>query len=552
MNKEEFLKKLRKSLDILEDKEISDIVSEYEGYIEEKVKDGKTEEEAIKELGDFDEIVSDLLAAYKVKSPQKEEGIFTKFINNLSDGLDNFMSSLNDKSGKDILKIIIEVIIILFIVGLLKIPFYMIKELGNDIFIELGYPIGRMFTALWSFIIELSYVITSIIFFIKMLEKRYFSGITEEIVEKVDFKDEEPKKEKKKKTKTTKDSKEESKSIKETKHEDVIVTKRPSFISIISDICILFLKFIVIIFVFGLICYLMGMSIACGLAIYLIAKGVTYLGVFILIISMFFAGVFILELCISFLFNKKISAFPTFSKLVTLIILTGIGLTMSAIEIANTEIIYDNNYTETKSITKELTMRKDFTFYNYSSIETDNSLGDRIIIEYVYPDLDNSVNLNIDLADCGKGYCLYADFNHAAWNTKALNTIIDNLKNKKIYVYDFSIKKIIHASEENALLIASNHHHNYYDDYETITFTKEYHIKNITDNNDSLYLYLTLETLGFEENYTVRIPRYLGKNLIPNSNYEFTFSGENDLNDENIEEIFDECKIINIELKAQL
>ena len=107
MNKEEFLTKLRKKLSILEDSEIEDIVSEYEGYIEEKVGSGLTEEEAVKELGDFDEIVNDLLAAYKVKVPSNEEGGFTKFINYLGDGLDNLMDSLNNKSGKDIVKFLI-------------------------------------------------------------------------------------------------------------------------------------------------------------------------------------------------------------------------------------------------------------------------------------------------------------------------------------------------------------------------------------------------------------------------------------------------------------
>ena len=67
MNKEEFLKKLRKRLEVLEDSEIEDILSEYEGFIEEKVSKGLTEEQAVKELGNFNEIVDDLLAAYKVK-----------------------------------------------------------------------------------------------------------------------------------------------------------------------------------------------------------------------------------------------------------------------------------------------------------------------------------------------------------------------------------------------------------------------------------------------------------------------------------------------------
>lgn len=36
MTKEEFLNKLRKELSILENKEVEDIISEYEGYIEER------------------------------------------------------------------------------------------------------------------------------------------------------------------------------------------------------------------------------------------------------------------------------------------------------------------------------------------------------------------------------------------------------------------------------------------------------------------------------------------------------------------------------------
>ena len=91
MNKEEFLKKLRKRLEVLEDSEIEDILSEYEGFIEEKVSKGLTEEQAVKELGNFNEIVDDLLAAYKVKRTSGEENIFNKVINKISDAIDLFM-----------------------------------------------------------------------------------------------------------------------------------------------------------------------------------------------------------------------------------------------------------------------------------------------------------------------------------------------------------------------------------------------------------------------------------------------------------------------------
>ena len=107
MNKQEFLNKLRKKLEVLEDKEIEDIISEYEGYIEEKASRGLTEEEAVKELGDFNEIVSDLLAAYKVK--QKESNVLNRFINKISSGFNYILNELSNKSGKDILKFVIEI-----------------------------------------------------------------------------------------------------------------------------------------------------------------------------------------------------------------------------------------------------------------------------------------------------------------------------------------------------------------------------------------------------------------------------------------------------------
>lgn len=172
MNKEEFLNKLRKRLDVLEDKEIEDIISEYEGYIEEKVNRGLTEEEAVKELGDFNEIVSDLLAAYKVK--EQESNVLNRFINKVSSGFDYILNELSNKSGKDILKFVIEICLIIFLIMILKIPFLLIKDLGWHIFNGLASPIADIFYGIWSFIVEISYFIIAIILFIKISKEDTF------------------------------------------------------------------------------------------------------------------------------------------------------------------------------------------------------------------------------------------------------------------------------------------------------------------------------------------------------------------------------------------
>lgn len=540
MNKEEFIKKLRKRLDVLENKEVEDIVSEYEGYIEEKVKSGMKEEDAVKELGDFEEIVSDLLAAYKVKSSTEEEGGFTKLINKISHAMDIFIDSLNNKSAKDVIKILIEIVIILFIICLLKIPFAMIKDLGGNIFNELSSPIGSLFEETWYFLIELSYAITAVVFFIKMFEKRYIKKFTDKIVDSSEEQTEEVEKKENKKKENNKEKQEE----KETKPVVKEENEHHGFIDTIADIGIIFLKFIAIIILIGVVFYLIGMAVALGIMIYLLINGVQYFGVFILIIAMFLGGVFLLELGINFCFNKKIKAISFFSKLITLIIITGVGLTFSALEIANTEIIYENYYKETKSVSKEITMTSDIELYNYDKIVIDNNLKDKIKIEYVYPDLKNNLEVNIELENCGKGYCLHTDIQNARWNKEFLDVVIENLKERKIYAYEFSIEKIIYLSEENYNILIQN---NSIDEVETSTFTSTYYVvSKISDTNEK-YVYLTIyEDQMPEETTTVKISSTLASNVESGGIYEFTFEYKGEEPDDNIEDIFDECKLIDI------
>ena len=66
MNKSSFISKLKKNLKILDENEVKDIVDEYSEIIDEKIKNGKTEEEAIKDFGDVNELCKEILKAYKI------------------------------------------------------------------------------------------------------------------------------------------------------------------------------------------------------------------------------------------------------------------------------------------------------------------------------------------------------------------------------------------------------------------------------------------------------------------------------------------------------
>ena len=538
MNKEEFLKKLRKRLEVLEDSEIEDILSEYEGFIDEKVSKGLTEEQAVKELGNFNEIVDDLLAAYKVKRTSGEENIFNKVINKISDAIDLFMESLNNKSGKDIVKVLIEIILILFLICLLKIPFAMIRDLGSSIFFELTFPIGNIFSGIWAFIIEISYIIVAVIFFIKTFEKRYFKDITENIVNKREEKPDSSKSAKIKKEKATKtEIKKENKTVVEpTNH---------SFFYYMNEICIYILKFLVLIFLIGIICYLIGISVALGFMIYLIVNGVHYFGILLLIIALFLGGTLFLELCINFLFNKHNKAVLVVSKIISIIIFTGIGLTMSAVEIAETEIIYDRDNLEIKEITKEIPMTDDILIYNYDQVIIDNNLNDKIKIVYKYPDYYNNLDLSIELFHYNKAYYLGTNIHYFRWNKKILNNFINNLKDKKIYANDYHVEKIIYVSEKNYEQIEKNHNKEY-DHYIDSTFTRTYTITSIVPSKDDETKYITIYPYNREDLITTVKIKHKDAEHFTLGTYEFTFKHNGPIFEDTPENIFENCHIESI------
>ncbi|MCI8836828.1 MAG: DUF1700 domain-containing protein [Hungatella sp.] len=67
MGKREFLSELEKSLSVLQEDELRDIIDEYEQHIDIKVKKGLTEAEAIADFGSLQELTGEILEAYHVR-----------------------------------------------------------------------------------------------------------------------------------------------------------------------------------------------------------------------------------------------------------------------------------------------------------------------------------------------------------------------------------------------------------------------------------------------------------------------------------------------------
>ena len=205
MNKKSFIKKLKNNLNVLEESEVKDIIEEYSDIIDEKIKDGKTEEEAIKDFGDINELSKEILKAYKINPKFIEDDEpefrqdFEKTIKKGAKKLSNFTKSVVDDIKKHdnitlefICEIVIKIIILLIIYAILTVPFWALLGLGHAIFDIAFFPLDIILNVIWGILVWVLYFVVGVIIAITMFKNNF----------KVEEVKEEPKK------KTTKNNEE--------------------------------------------------------------------------------------------------------------------------------------------------------------------------------------------------------------------------------------------------------------------------------------------------------------------------------------------------------
>ena len=78
------------------------------------------------------------------------------------------------------------------------------------------------------------------------------------------------------------------------------------------------------------------------------------------------------------------------------------------------------------------------------------------------------------------------------------------------------------------------------------TLIKTFYINHISQSNDKNYQYITISEYQTEGTYTIRLSSVEVKDIVKDSNYEFTFSVPKDYTSESVEELFNNRKIISI------
>ena len=177
MTKSGFIKKLREELRILDSKEIEDIIAEYTYHIDRKIDEGLSEEQAVEELGDVAELAEGILAAYHIQSkPKTVEDYFQRFLNYLKRVTETILKMEN----KQLVSFVTELLLVLFVLLLLNIPFRWLLGLLGGVFSVLTLGLFKLLAGVFYFIFELLYWVISIYIVYLFIDRRLLNAARSE------------------------------------------------------------------------------------------------------------------------------------------------------------------------------------------------------------------------------------------------------------------------------------------------------------------------------------------------------------------------------------
>ena len=449
MNKKSFIKKLKNNLNVLEESEVKDIIEEYSDIIDEKIKDGKTEEEAIKDFGDINELSKEILKAYKINPKFIEDDEpefrqdFEKTIKKGAKKLSNFTKSVVDDIKKHdnitlefICEIVIKIIILLIIYAILTVPFWALLGLGHAIFDIAFFPLDIILNVIWGILVWVLYFVVGVIIAITMFKSNF----------KVEEVKEEPKK---KTTKSNEEKNTEKVKIDETEMEENKKSKKKEPVksssgTVFATIKALIKIFIFIFFILPVIFIIVGLIFAIVGVIYYIIQGLNLWGVLILLIGLtcFFIYIYLL---LKNLFEHQKSRIIL---ALTSAILVAIGTFVTFDTFKNIEIINAHHYENKKYeyIIDGTTVLHLSNINKLDFNEVESMEDGKIIVDVYYN--DNYINIDYYESKPNTVHIISNINDENGW--KIYNEIIDNLKENKLVDYDsaYQINYVIQGNSE--------------------------------------------------------------------------------------------------------
>ena len=301
MKKQEFLDRLKNRIDVLDDSEVQDIMMEYERHILEKMNKGKSEEEAIRDFGDFNELIKDILSAYKIKDIQvpkhrnKMADWLKKAVNEIQNFIEPLFFGVFKLRGKQVLYFLGYIALTLLLVFLIQYPIWLVKVLGKLLLSSIPFSLGRIFGGLFTFLINVAHLGISILILVLGVQ-RAIEVATEKKIVSYGF--------------TTKETlikvepAEENVSLNDNPIVPSKIKREPVILPFIGKSFVLLFKVFVFLCMIPGIMFVMGLVAILGVMIAFLMKGIYFVGLFLIVIGFLLGSLTIIDLIVRSVYKK--------------------------------------------------------------------------------------------------------------------------------------------------------------------------------------------------------------------------------------------------------
>lgn len=380
----------------------------------------------------------------QIEDLSSSKKILTNFIKSIGDGITKTIKMIENFSFKDLVKFIIQILVIVLVIAICRIPFSLVEDAVYNILSEYqNNVICNVFLTFFEFIISIGYSVFAIITFFYIYKVKFLNEA--EII----------KQENNAKTSDTN---------KQTKSSDkyIIKSNKMTILEFLTMLLIWFLKFMVIVFMIPTLISLLTTIVCFTLFIVLLFKGLLLTGPILITISLIVFGVVLLEIMFNFIVNKKSTYKRVFIAMISSIAVFGIGVLFSMIYFSNLKLMdRPSPKFKNKKMEQVISMNDSLFIHNYNgniNYEVDPNMSNdevKLVLSYYSNTITPKVNKNDDntysIGVIQSKYFRMQDYT---------DDIINNLKKKRVYTY-YGVNDInvsVFASEENINKIKENYY----------------------------------------------------------------------------------------------
>ena len=176
MTRFDFANKLNSRLYLLSEAERRDIIDEYIGHIDQKMKSGQLEADAIKDFGDIDDLAEEILAAYHIDSSKLGGKTIDIYIRQVFDYFGTVTEKLLGFSTAQLARIFVEFVVLLIMLNLLRYPVSFCVGMFTQLFSWLPYTVYHIIDRLFDIAANVFCIFLSFVFIYQFINKRIVHG----------------------------------------------------------------------------------------------------------------------------------------------------------------------------------------------------------------------------------------------------------------------------------------------------------------------------------------------------------------------------------------